>query len=99
MARNVTSYDPRKKPIVDALKKKSGGTKVTLLKEIGPGIFEGRCLKSGGPVKDRETRSSYIELGSFQVTAAEAGLMGDETPAVRTRKRCGNRYTGASLEL
>jgi hypothetical protein len=98
MARNVTSYDPRKKPIVDALKKKSGGTKVTLLKEIGPGVFEGSCLKGGGPATDMGAYS-WIELGKFQVTAAEAGLMGDETPAVRTRKRCGNRYTGASLEL
>lgn len=92
MARNLTSYDQRKKPVVIALKKKSGGTKVTLLKETGPGVFEGKCH-----ALEVET-GCWDVLGTFTVTAKEAGITGAEPPAVRAGKRCGNRYTGASLE-
>lgn len=58
-AKHVHSADPRKAAIVAALKKKSGGTKVTLLKEIAPNTFTGSCLRSVG--------RRYEQLGEFTV--------------------------------
>lgn len=74
--KNVTSKDPRKPRIVHALKKKSGGNKVTLLKEISPGVFQGHCMK---PERIKEggfflSTGKSESLGNFTVTAEEAGL-------------------------
>lgn len=74
--KHVHSQDPRKPKILAALKRKSGGTKVTLLTEIEPGIFEGKCqkpeiIKDGGfAIKT----GKYEDLGMFVVNSLEAGL-------------------------
>ena len=60
MAKHVKSTDPRKKSIVEALKRVSGGNKVTLVKEHDDGRFEGHCL--------RGNRYGYESLGTFIVT-------------------------------
>jgi hypothetical protein len=74
--KHVHSQDPRKPAIVAALKQKSGGTKVTLLAEVEPGVFEGSCMRTA--TKRVETFYGAVkrfeELGMFRVTAAEAGL-------------------------
>lgn len=62
--KNVTSKDPRKPGIVSALKALSRGRKVTLLKEVSPGVFEGNCLG------EKEGRS-YKSLGYFRVQAVK----------------------------
>lgn len=63
--KHVHSSDPRKPDIVAALKRKSGGTKVTLLVETVPGTFQGKCMW-------RTPRSStWADLGVFQITDAE----------------------------
>lgn len=49
--RNVTSGDLRKAPIVAALKSASGATKVTLLVEVTPGVFQGNCIIPKGANK------------------------------------------------
>ena len=67
MAKHVHSKDPRKRAIVAALRRASGGTKVTMLEEIAGGLFQGSCLKKG-PTK------IWDNLGKFTVTAKEAGL-------------------------
>lgn len=72
--KHVKSTDPRKAQIVAALKRKSGGGKVTLVTEdVGPitGLyFQGSCMRKlpGG------RGAGYEDLGVFQVTAKEAGL-------------------------
>lgn len=68
--KNVTSKDPRKPGIVAALKALSKGRKVTLLKEVSPGVFEGHCLG------DKVGRS-FTALGCFQVREVknEAGTV------------------------
>lgn len=71
--KNIHSKDPRKKKITDALKRKSGGTKVTLLtsgihKDTGEKFFHGRCLKR--LIISRE----WQNLGFFKVTPEEAGV-------------------------
>jgi hypothetical protein len=75
--RNITSSDPRKHLIVRALKVKSGGTKVTLVAEVSPGVFKGHC-------QTRESKTdqagfahytgAWTSLGDFTVTAQEAGV-------------------------
>lgn len=70
MSKNVTSKDPRKPAIVAALKRKSGGGKVTLLTELSNGNFMGHCL-----LKITLGRGSKWEsLGAFEVSPAEVGL-------------------------
>jgi hypothetical protein len=82
MAKNVTSNDPRKPAIVAALKRISGGTKVTLLKEVdvareGSGevvtAFSAHVL---GPNTERSSHNPgpFKSLGYFTITAKEAGL-------------------------
>lgn len=72
--KHVHSKDPRKPQIVAALKKRSGGNKVTLLTEtlhpISGLCFEGHCSKKcpGG------RGTGYQSLGFFIVTAKEAGM-------------------------
>jgi hypothetical protein len=74
--KNVTSKDPRKHAIVAALKSKSGGSKVTLVKETSTGAFQGHCQKLeiipkfGFMVKT----GAWESLGTFEVTAEECGL-------------------------
>ena len=45
MSKPIKSTDPRKKSIVANLKEKSGGTKVTNVKQTGESQFQGDCLK------------------------------------------------------
>ncbi len=49
------------------MKERAGATKITLLKEISPDVFQGSALKGTGGKK-------YVQLGLVCVTAAEAGL-------------------------
>lgn len=44
--KHVRSTDPRKPAIVAAMKRSTGATKITLVREVTPGVFEGNCLKS-----------------------------------------------------
>jgi hypothetical protein len=67
MAKHVHSKDPRKKAIVAALKVKSGCTKVTLVQEIRPGVFQGSC-------SERRSDGFWTPCGVYEVTAKEAGL-------------------------
>lgn len=69
---NILSKDPRKKFIMAALKRKTGATKVTLVREMpGGGTFQGNCMK-------RESGSlSFVCLGLHEVTAAECGFETD----------------------
>jgi hypothetical protein len=71
MAKHVHSKDPRKPMIVSALKRKSGGTKVTELVETEPGVFRGRCLRVHGPKR-------FELIDCFTVT------IDDMTPNERT---------------
>ena len=64
--KNIRSYDPRKKQIVEALRKKSGCSKITMLEETAEG-FRGSCLKSKG-------NRCFENMGKFTVTREEAGL-------------------------
>jgi len=71
MKKSVKSTDPRKPQIVGALKKASGGTKVTSVKEIGLNRFEGHCMKiitfvnpHGYTIKS----DKYESLGVFSIT-------------------------------
>lgn len=68
MAKNIASYDPRKKPIMAVLKNKSGGGKVTLVKEISPGVFQGNCSKYDA------SKGRYHDLGTFTATWEECGF-------------------------
>lgn len=70
---HIHSKDPRKKKITDALKKKSGGTKVTVLTACvhvvtGEKFFHGKCLKKYSDC------TSWQDLGFFKVTPEEAGV-------------------------
>jgi hypothetical protein len=65
--KNIKSTDPRKKAITNAIKAKSGGTKVTLVKELNDGTFQGHALKTNG-------KGPQTSLGFFTVTSEEAGL-------------------------
>lgn len=65
MAKYVHSADPRKAAIVAALKAKSGGTKVTLVREVSANTFTGSCLRPD-PVKGNGKRG-YEQLGEFMV--------------------------------
>jgi hypothetical protein len=64
--KNVTSSDPRKPEIVRALKDASGGSKVTLLREVGPGVFVGHCLVSAA-------HGGYDSRGYWQITTTTEG--------------------------
>lgn len=68
MARNIPSHDPRKTKIVEVLKKKSGGGRVTLVKEISPGVFQGHCHKYDAG------NGLYHSLGYFSTTYEECGF-------------------------
>lgn len=46
--RHVKSTDKRKAIITAALKQASGARKVTLVTEIGPGLFVGNCITPAG---------------------------------------------------
>lgn len=70
MKKHISSQDPRKGKIVAALKTKSGGSKVTLVAQIGGDLFRGHCQKRGA------TKYDWISLGFFEVTGKEAGLNG-----------------------
>lgn len=74
--KHVHSQDPRKPKIVAALKRKSGGTKVTLLTEIETGIFEGKCMRPATTVQKTwyGATKRYEDLGMFVVNSLEAGL-------------------------
>ena len=65
---NITSKDPRKKTIVVALKRKSGGSKITMVKELKDGTFQGNSMKHNGKGQP------CTMLGFFTVTKEEAGL-------------------------
>jgi hypothetical protein len=70
--KHVTSHDPRKKQIVEAFRRKSGGTKITNISENKAG-FRARALR-------RMTRAAFVGhvmfefIGEFTITKQEAGL-------------------------
>lgn len=59
MKQSVKSTDERKPIIMAELKKKSGGNRVTLVKQIGANEFTGHCQKG--------SRAGYQSLGDFTV--------------------------------
>lgn len=67
MAKNVTSYDSRKSAIMEALKRASGGTKITNVVELESGKFAGHCMKMG---RNEYGGKSYLSLGTFTVEIA-----------------------------
>lgn len=66
--KNIKSTDPRKKLIVSAIKAKTGASKVTLVKDLGDGTFQGHALKITARNLPQES------LGTVTVTKEEAGL-------------------------
>ena len=71
--KNIKSTDPRKKLISNAIKAKSGGSKVTLVKELNDGTFQGHALKTKGRDQPQDS------LGFFIVTKEEAGIVDEAT--------------------
>lgn len=72
--KNVTSKDPRKARIVQALKEMNRCQRVTELKEIEPGVFEGTCLRYDGTGALTGCQGGYENIGRLQVLAEEAGV-------------------------
>ena len=67
MAAFVKSTDPRKPAVVAALKRITGATRITSVKEISDGQgFIGTCLMRSGLSSRR-----YIPLGAFIVSLDE----------------------------
>lgn len=65
--KNLVSRDERKAKVVAALKRKSGGTKVTMLVEDAKaGLFRGNVLRPS-PTRAR----CFVDVGQFTVTQAE----------------------------
>ncbi len=70
--KHVTSHDPRKKQIVEAFRRKSGGTKITNISENKAG-FKARALRP-------TTHAAFVGhtlwefIGDFTITKEEAGL-------------------------
>ncbi len=69
MKKPIKSTDPIKKPVVAALKKASGGSKVTSVVQVGPGQFAGRCMTR---VKGT---LGWKDLGVFEVTVTNMDMM------------------------
>lgn len=65
--RPVKSTDNRKKQIMNAIKAKSGANKVTIVKELKDGSFQGHAMKGN-------RTDGYKSLGMVNVTAEEAGI-------------------------
>lgn len=61
--KHVRSDDARKPAVVAALKKASGGSRVTLVTEIGENTFQGNCLVTAADGK-------FTNLGFYQVVMA-----------------------------
>ncbi len=57
----IKSTDPRKTSVTQALKQASKGTKVTNVREVAPGVYQGDCL-----VKARGERR-FLDLGTWEV--------------------------------
>lgn len=76
MAKNVHSKDPRKPAIVAALKIKSGGTKITDLRELNDGRFEGDAYRHMPGAR------RYFGLGRFIVTPAEVAQLAPIVPSM-----------------
>lgn len=57
--RAVKSKDPRKPAIVAALKRSSGGTKVTNVVQTGEFQFSGDCMRKHGD------KTHWVHLGTF----------------------------------
>lgn len=78
----ITSKDPRKAGIVSALKALSRGSKVTMVKEVAPGVFQGHCMAKDPNNMTR--RVVMASLGYFKVQAVknEAGIVTHYTAVV-----------------
>lgn len=64
--KSIKSTDERKKAIVAAFKARSGGTKVTSVKEDSEGNFHAHCLKATWEGKGGAYRMpNYESLGVF----------------------------------
>ena len=64
--KNIKSTDPRKVLIVSALKRMSGGTKITCVEELAPNTFRGRCLRR--EIINEVKTGAWTFLGDFTVT-------------------------------
>lgn len=68
----IKSTDSRKKAIVAAFKARSGGTKVTSVKEDADGNFHAHCLRATWEGKGGAYRMpNYESLGTFCIYASE----------------------------
>lgn len=73
MNKHVSSKDPRKSQIVKALKQASGGTKVTMVKEVGYLRFEGDCFeRSAGIYPHAPDVVGWKDMGRFFVQFAKS---------------------------
>lgn len=67
--------DPRRKRLIEALKRKSGASKVTGIEELPDGSFRGQCFRVRlGTVMNGSVGSQLLSIGFYTVTAQDAGL-------------------------
>lgn len=66
--KHIHSTDPVKKLVVNAIKLKSGANKVTLVKEVSEGVYQGHALKTNG------RGAEMTSLGTVTVTKEELSL-------------------------
>lgn len=88
---HVKSDDPRKPAIVAALKAKSGATKVTMVRQVGPTTFSGDCMK---PMS--KFSKQYMKLGSRRVDLTFPNI---ETLDAADLKRLGVKSIGAPASV
>lgn len=83
MAKHVHSRDPRKAAIVAALKAKSGGSKVTLLREVAPDTFTGSCLRQIRSACNPQgiARVRFEQIGEFTVSIGSESVPAKVAPA------------------
>lgn len=81
----IKSNDPRKPAIVAALRQLSGGSKVTLVKEVGKGLFTGHCLIKNAAHGFKSLGYHEVSLSNLQSTEVKEGTtMTTKTAAKKT---------------
>lgn len=72
MSKPIKSTDPRKPAIVEAMKRKANATKITNLREVSPGLYEGTAMR-GNP----NGRGFIFAVPYGHVLLTDAELKGD----------------------
>jgi hypothetical protein len=105
MSKHVHSADPRKAAIVAALKSKSGGTKVTLLREVAPNTFTGSCLRQIRSACNPQgiARVRFETIGDFTVNLGDSkqcrSACSPTSPAVSMTLRAAGIERASRVEL